>query len=146
MQVPLLGTHKDILIIVLTGGNNHLEPPGKNWYKIIGRLDPKVIISIFLVSCLQITLNSGKWNLRVKFHNFCRHSVLLGTFPRPIFSKNLGSPVFVPHSTFGNFVSPLFTDPPPKCKKVISPLLKLQTFVVRISIWSHNCNKEYTLN
>ena len=38
--------------------------------QIIGRLGPKVMISIFLVSSLEIAFTSGKWNLGATFHNF----------------------------------------------------------------------------
>ena len=52
-KVPILGTQVDILINnVLSGKNDHLEPSGK--------LDPKVIISVFLVRSLEIILTPGK--------------------------------------------------------------------------------------
>ena len=62
---------------------------------MIRRLDPKVIISIFLVSSLEITLTSGKWNLRDKFHNFCRlltfrsaHRMIYSTISYDVFHDN----------------------------------------------------------
>ena len=53
INVPNLETHIDILTNnVLSGKNDCLEQSRKNQSKIIGRLDPKLIITIFKVISL----------------------------------------------------------------------------------------------
>ena len=86
INVPNLETHIDILTNnVLSGKNDCLEQSRKNQSKIIGRLDPKLIITIFKVISLWITLTTWKWNLKIKFHTSFRLHTCRST-PRMIHS------------------------------------------------------------